>query len=159
MPLNVHYKELVPYSVHSPSDMSMCLVFLLTQTNKRHLANSIYRNWRRKDLSDHSSMWSICRPSDKQQETQQDMQLNSKTIWNGSLVRKVSSNSLISKRLPFSPPPPHIIYLFNFDSRAELTPKEWSEIEQMYWQILSWDNLSRWRSAHNWAVGLCRGWQ
>ena len=55
------------------------------------------------------------------------------------------------------PPPPHIIYLFNFDSRTELTSKEWSGIEQMSWQSLSMDNLSRWPSAHNWAVALCRG--
>ena len=33
--LNAHGKELVPYLVLSPSDLSMCLIFLQTKINKR----------------------------------------------------------------------------------------------------------------------------
>ena len=34
--LFTHDKELVPFSMHSPSDVSTGIVFLLTQTIKRH---------------------------------------------------------------------------------------------------------------------------
>ena len=39
-------KELVPYSVHSPSEVSTCLVFLLTQTNKRCIRGLLTNNER-----------------------------------------------------------------------------------------------------------------
>ena len=46
-------KELVPYAAHSPSFVSVCLVFILAQTNKRqrtHLPNSSHRKRRRKNF-------------------------------------------------------------------------------------------------------------
>ena len=42
--LNEQDKELVPYSVHSPPEVSTCLVFLLTQTNKRCIRGLLTNN-------------------------------------------------------------------------------------------------------------------
>ena len=100
-------KELVPFSVHSPSCLGMCLVFLLTQTNKRlitHLGNKVYRkqSWNnfRSNFSVVStvsvvsclcSVQCIWRPAGKQgleKPANNTCSQNTTNIWNSSLVAK-----------------------------------------------------------------------
>ena len=84
-----------PISAYSPSVVSTCLVFLLTQTNKgliTHLGNSVYNRRRRNNLSDHCSVRYIRRPTDKQRVEKPAnntcIRLNSENTWNSSLVTK-----------------------------------------------------------------------
>ena len=84
-----------PISAYSPSVVSTCLVFLLTQTNKgliTHPGNSVYNRRRRNNLSDHCSVRCIRRPTDKQRVAKPAnntcMRSNSENTWNSSLVTK-----------------------------------------------------------------------
>ena len=93
-------KESVPYSIHSPSDrLCLCLVCLLTQTNKRqrtHLPNKAYGRSKGETISYDCFVRCIRRPTDKQWDTDQHRILQKskkiiiikKKIWNSSLVTK-----------------------------------------------------------------------
>ena len=66
--LNAHDKELVPFSERWSSAVSACLVFLLTQTNKRqkHAQLTAFTESEGERISDHCSVRCIRRSADKQ---------------------------------------------------------------------------------------------